>query len=163
MGNVAGSRKLQTYPEPRTASASALPPLSFESHTTGLFQVTGALPLPFLEENLGDPLGFDIPQQDAGTFVVINFGGALRNFGAGAFPQIQLVVNGIARDFVFGVECGGGIPVVMPSNPWRIELDPNLVTNTVRFTIFDLNGNTVGCDPEDDLPTWVSVTGILTS
>jgi len=158
-----GQRSRETYPEAKFPPV--IPPsnpLSFESHSLALFQVTSTSPQPFLVASLGAPLGFDIPQQDAGTFVNLFWSGTMRNYGAGDTPKIQLVVNGVNIDYIFGVECGGGNPTPQPGGPWRVELDPNLVTNTVRLTVCTYGeGHTIGCDPADGVPSWVALVGIL--
>jgi len=149
---------MDVYGVPPEAPASL--PLSFESHTTGDFTVTGSTPRPFLTQNAGPPLGFTIPPQPAGTVVVLAFAGSMANQGSGDVPQIQLQVNGVdATTPVFGVECGGGNPTAQPAAVYRIALGAG--PTVIGFTVFGFNGNTVGCFPTATLPTWVAVTGIL--
>jgi len=165
-----GQRSRETYPEAKFSPViPSVLPLSFESHSTGKFEVPVNLnpdipdPIPFLVQDGGAALGFDIPQQEAGTYVDITFLGTMSNNGSSDYPQIQLVVNGVSQTTPpFGMQCFGGIPVTQGC-VFRVLCSTTGVTQ-IRFTVYAREGHKIGTYlPDNDhfVGSWVAVIGIL--
>jgi hypothetical protein len=148
MPHVIGLRRYAraTYPVPRFQQTVDARPLVFSDTVTGLVDTNSAAAdgVPLLRVNLGDPLGFDVPEQEAGSVLLLQLDGSFQQVGDGDQAQVWPIINGIETAFPRVSRLVNGFPPVSVVQSYIIVLGVGVTT--VRFN-WRCSGHVLQCDP----------------